>query len=182
MKALSNFLNRLANWKSLGVFLAISLFFSGYIFKNAETKINELAGKSIGFIDLTIGFNTQKTLKMIADFGDAARAHYSKTEMTADLAYPIVYAFLFGIILTLLYQNKSIARVNVLPFVTMLLDYGENINIIILLNTFPRQSIIVATLCEIFKLLKWISLVLIILLIIRGLVIKLLNRNKISPS
>ncbi len=180
MKALSDFLHRIANWKTFLVFLAIYLFFLGYVFKNAETKINELAGKPIGIIDLAIGFNIQKTLNMVAGYGDAARAYYSKTEMTADLAYPVVYTFLFGIILTLLYRNKSFAWINVLPFITMPLDYGENINIIILLNTFPRQSIFVATLCEIFKLLKWISLALIILLILYGLFIKLLNRYKIS--
>ncbi len=144
VKTLADFLNRVASWKSLLLFLALYLFFSGYVFKNAETRINELAGKPIGIIDITVGFNPQKTLNMVAGFGDAGRAYYAKTEMTADLAYPVVYAFLFGIILTLLYRNQSKARVNVLPFIMMLLDYGENINIITLLYTFPRQSMILA--------------------------------------
>jgi hypothetical protein len=177
MKPLSNFLIRIANWKSLVAFLALYVFFSGYILKNAEDKINELAGKTIGVIDLTFGFNPQKTLSMIADYGDAARAYYAKTEMTADVLYPIVYAFLFGIILSLLFRKKTYAWVNVLPFIDMLFDYAENINIVMLLNTFPEQSITIATLCEVFKMLKWLTLGIIILLIIYGLIMKVVKRN-----
>jgi hypothetical protein len=180
MKTLSNFLNRIANWKSLLVFLALYVFFSGYVFKNAEIKINELAGKTIGIIDITFGFNPQQTLDMVAGYGDAARAYYAQIEMTADAIYPIVYAFLLGIILTFLFRSKSYSWVNVLPFITMLFDYAENINIVTLLNTFPQQSMAIASLCEVFKLLKWLSLGVIVVIIVYGLIMKLLNRSKVS--
>ncbi len=182
MKSLINFLDRIANWKSLLAFLAMYMAFPGYILKNAEIKINELAGKTVGIIDLTFGFNPQKTLDMVAEYGDAARAYYAKTEMTADVAYPLVYAFLFGIILTLLYRNKSRAWVSALPFLCMLFDYGENISIIALLQTYPQQSMTLATGCEIFKLLKWLTLGLVLVLIVYGLVVKLLGRGKVSSS
>ncbi|MEP7197332.1 MAG: hypothetical protein ABI851_12500 [Saprospiraceae bacterium] len=179
---LSNFINRIANWKSLLLFLALYMFFSGYVLKNAEAKINELAGKTVGIIDLTFGFDPQKTLTMVADYGDAGRACYSKTEMTADVAYPIIYAFLFGIILSLLYRRKPYSWVNVLPFITMLFDYGENLNVITLLNSFPQQSNTIAVLCELFKLLKWTSLGICILLILWGLINLLLGRLKSSTQ
>lgn len=176
MKILSTFLMRVASWKSLLLFFALYVLFPAYILKNTQNKINELAGKPVAVIDLTFGFNPQKTLMMVADYGDAARSYYAWTEMTTDIVYPVVYAFLFGIILTLLYRESSYAWVNLIPFICLLFDYLENINIFILLTTFPQQSLTIATLCEIFKLLKWLTFGAVILLILVGLTIKMINR------
>lgn len=178
MKILT-FLNRLASWKSLLIFFAVYLLFNGFILKNTENKINQMAGKSVGIIDLTLGFNPQKTLMMVSEYGDEARSFYATAEMTTDLVYPIVYAFLFGIILTLLFRKGSYTWVSILPFCCLLFDYLENINIVILLLTFPRQSVTIATICEIFKLMKWITFGSVIMLIIIGLVFVLINRIKL---
>ena len=158
MYKLSTFIERLASWKIFTIFLALYIFFVSYILKNAENKINELAGKKIGVIDLTFGFDPNRTLSMVSEYGDSARAYYAKVEMTADVAYPIIYAVLFGIILSFLYRRKQFSRINVLPFITMLFDYAENVNVVSLLYSFPGQSNAVAILCESFKLLKWTSL------------------------
>jgi len=178
MRTLSTFLNRIAGWKSLLLLLGLYVVFPAYILKNTGNKIIELAGKPVGIIDLTFGFNPQKTLMMVAEYGEAARSYYARTEMTIDIVYPIVYAFLLGIILTLLYRESSYAWVILIPFICLLLDYLENINIVILLITFPQQSFAVATLCEIFKLMKWLTFGSVILLMIVGLASKMINRVK----
>ena len=178
MKTLSTFLNRIAGWKSLVLFLAIYILFAGYILKNTESRIIELTGKSVGIIDLTFGFNPQKTLMMVAEYGDAARSYYAWTEMTTDMVYPFVYAFLFGVILTLLYRESPYAWVSLVPFICLLLDYLENINIVILLTTYPRQSITIAILAEIFKLMKWLAFGSVILLMIFGLASRMIHRVK----
>ena len=177
MTALSNFLLRIANWKSLAASFAAYMLFVGFILKNAETRINELAGKTVGIIDLTFGFNPQKTLDMAAAYGDAGRAFYARTEMTADVAYPIVYAFFFGIILTMLYRNRSSLRFHLLPFAALLFDYAENVNIVTLLHSYPQQSMTVATLCEIYKGIKWLIFGAVILLIVYGLISRLAARR-----
>lgn len=173
MRNLSNFLIRISNWKTLAIFLIIYILFNSVLLKSAEARINELADKPIGVIDLTFGFDPQKSMDMVADYGEAARAYYARIEMTLDVVYPAVYAFLFGIILTLIYREKSYAWVNGLPFAAMLFDYMENVNILVLLNAFPEQPMIFAQMCEIFKLLKWISLGITVLLAISGLFLKL---------
>jgi len=178
MKTLSAFLNRIASWKSLLIFLFIYMLFPGYFLKNAENKIVSLSGKPVGIIDLTFGFNPQKTLMMVGEYGDDARSYYARTELTTDILYPMVYAFLFGIILALLYSGSPRSWVNTLPFVCLLFDYLENITIVILLTTFPQQSLTIATLCEFFKLLKWLVFGAIILLILLGLFSKLKKRIK----
>lgn len=179
MNTLSTFLNRIASRTSLLIILALYFLFVGYILGNAENKIKELAGKSIGVIDLTFGFNPQKTLSMVAGYGDSARFYYARTEMTTDIIYPIVYAFLFGIILSLLHRGTTYAWLNILPFVCLFFDYLENVTIVILLITYPQQSLSIATLCEIFKLMKWLTLGTVIFLVILGFIpmtIKLIKK------
>jgi hypothetical protein len=179
MKNLSNTLYRVANWKILLGLLLIYVFFAGYLLKNAGEKINELAGKTIDVIDLTVGFNPEKTLQMVADYGDNAREYYAQTELTTDIAYPIVYAFLFSIILSLLYRNKTYApfpTLNIIPFFALIFDYLENFSIVYLLKNFPSQSHSVATFCEVAKLLKWLVLMAIIVLTLYGLIRLLLSR------
>jgi len=178
MKKLSTLLNRLSNWKSLVAFFALYMFFNGYLLKNAESEIMALAGKSVGIIDLTFGFDPHKTLQMVQDYGDSARAYYARIEMTTDVAYPIIYTLLFGIILSLLYRNTSYNWLNTVPFVCLLFDLLENVNIVILLSTFPQQSSVVAILCEIFKLLKWFSFAVVILLVVFGLGARIKSRIK----
>lgn len=178
MQTLIQLLSRISNWKTLLIFLALYLFFSGYILRNAELKINEFAGKEVGVIDLTFGFNPQKTLDLVAAYGDAGRAYYAKIEMTADLIYPWVYAFLFGIILTMIYRNKALNWVAILPFIDLIFDYLENVTIISLLSNYPQQSMTMATLCELFKLIKWMIVVVMVVLIVYGSINNLLKGRK----
>ncbi len=178
MQAISQFLNRIANWKTFVFFLGCYIFFVAVILKNAEIRINELAGKTVGIIDLTVGFNPQKTLDMVAAYGDEGRAYYARTEMTADVAYPIVYAFFFGIILTMLYRGKRSNWVNVLPFVALAFDYAENGILVTLLKSFPQQSYPMAVVCEVFKMGKWMAFGASVVLILGGLVLKLMGLVK----
>jgi len=58
----------------------------------------------------------------------------------------------------------------------LLFDYAENINIVYLLKTFPSPSMAAATLCEVFKLLKWGTLGFVVVTVLVGLVLKLLRK------
>ena len=178
MQKFTAFFSRISNWKTLVLFFILYAIFPAYILKNAEIKMNELAGKEVGVIDLTMGFNPEKTLDMVAAYGDEGRAYVKKIETTTDIVYPIIYAFLFAIILTLIYRNKSLAWVAIFPFITMILDFKENFCIVTLINSYPEQSYNWATLCEVFKLLKWISFGIIILLIIFGVISKLVKKGE----
>lgn len=176
MTTLSKFLDRIANWKTLVFLFILYVSFPAYWFKNAETTINQLAGKPVGPIDLTFGFNPARTLQMVAEYGPEARAYYARTELTIDLIYPIVYSFLLAVILTMLFRNKPykpFVWVTLLPFLSLIFDYLENATIVTMLNAYPAQSMSVAVLCEVFKLLKWLSFGLTIGFILYGLLRKI---------
>ncbi len=172
MKALSTFFYRFSNWKILVLLLVLYISFPAYFLKNAEIRMNSLSGKTLGPIDLTIGFTPSRTLQMVQEYGDAARAFYAMIEMTTDVIYPIVYSFLFAVTLSLLYYRKSyapFAYVNLFPFISLVFDYLENLTIVTMLKSYPEQSMTLASFCEIFKMIKWFSVVVTVLLIIYGL-------------
>lgn len=185
MTTLIHLLDRIANWKSLVLLLIFYVSFPAYWLKNAEANINQLAGKPVGVIDLTIGFNPARTLRMVADYGPAARDFYARTELTLDLVYPLVYSFLLAVILTLLFRHKPYRPsrwVTLLPFASGLFDYLENGTIVGLLTTYPAQSPVLAVLCEVAKLAKWLSFGLVIILIGYGLFRLLMSRMQTSLS
>lgn len=176
MFPISNYLQRLSNSKFLFLFLLVFCSFPLYFFQNARDKLNELSGKSIDAIDITFGFNPQNTLYLVDAYGDAARAYYAQSVLTTDVAFPMVSAFFFGIMLTMLFRGQSLVRTQLLPFISMIFDYAENTCIVSLLYSYPQQSIYLATLCEIFKMLKWLTLAAVLILMIYGLLMKLLRR------
>lgn len=170
MQSYINFFDRISNGKTLLLLLAVYILFPVYFLKNAESRINELAGKKTGVIDLTFGFSPDKTLDMVHEYGDAARDYYAKTEMTTDIVYPITYCLLFSIVLTLLYRGQSMINyVLFLPLLMMLFDFLENLTIVNLLKSYPDSSKSIAVLCEIFKILKWIAFADMTLMIVLGL-------------
>lgn len=180
----SRLLDQLANWRVLLFLLAVDGLFIGYLLPQAEQRINALTGKNLGPIDLTFGFNPERTLQMVADYGPAGRAYYATTEMTFDVLYPLIYSLLFAVVLTMLYRNASIQvlqRVQLLPAAALLLDLLENITIVLLLNSHPDQSMRIATVCEVVKLVKWLVAGLIVALVIVGLVRRLLPRLAVKP-
>ncbi len=183
MNNLNRFIDRIANWKTLILLLTVYVSFPAYWFKNAGATINQLAGKAIDPIDLTFGFNPARTLRMVADYGPAARAYYTRIELTTDLLYPIVYSLLLAVVLTLLFRRKSykpFSWVALLPFVGMFFDYLENATIVGMLNHFPGQSYPLAALCEIFKMGKFLIFGLSMALILYGLVRLILGKRQVS--
>lgn len=181
MNVLIRTLNRFSHWKSFLILLAVYASFPAYWLKNAATTINQLSGKTIDPVDLTFGFNPARTLAMIADYGDEARTYYVRVELTVDMAYPIVYALLFAVILTLLFRGrayKPFGWVTLLPFAILLFDYLENATIVGLLTSYPQQSYGLAVLCEIFKLAKWLTVALIFGLMLYGVIRLIAGRRQ----
>ncbi|HZV70810.1 MAG TPA: hypothetical protein VFG10_14745 [Saprospiraceae bacterium] len=177
---MSSFLNRISNWKTLLGLLIIYFLFPSVWFRHAGEKISQLAGKEIGPVDLTFGFNPKRTLQMIEDYGEAGRTYYRFVEMTIDIIYPIVYCTFFAVLLTMIYRSLlrgPVKYLNMVPFAAMVFDFLENISIVSMINHYPEQSIFIATLCELFKMLKWLMFGLVLFLVIFGL-FKVLTRKR----
>jgi hypothetical protein len=98
-------------------------------------------------------------------------AIYIVSSITLDLVLPIAYSLLFSIILTVelthfknnLYISSDI---RLLPLFLVLIDWGENIAIIILLRQFPHLKETTVRVASTFTTAKWIGISSIVILII----------------
>lgn len=145
--------------------------------------MNALAGQPVGPIDLLFGYQPEKIRQMVAAYGPEGRAIYALGEMTADLAYPLIYTFLFCLILSLLFRSLKTTRfrwINCLPISILFFDLLENACIVYLLKTYPDSALSAAPLCSVFTNLKWAASIVVLLLILMGLI--RLATNRIRPG
>ncbi|GAB3548757.1 hypothetical protein [Spirosoma fluminis] len=181
LTSLSTFLYRIASWKTLLVAVLLYVPFPAYILRTLEANMNALAGRILGPIDLLIGYDPAKIQQMVAAYGPEGRAIYAQGELTADIAYPLIYTLLFCLVLSLLFQNRlytPFRLVNVVPLGALLFDLFENGCIVYLLKAYPTSSDLIASLCSVFTNLKWAAFLLIFGLTVYGLVRLALPRRQ----
>ncbi|MVM40166.1 hypothetical protein GO730_25265 [Spirosoma sp. HMF3257] len=173
LTALSSFFYRTASWKTLLLGIVLYIPFPAYLFKNLEAQMNALAGKKIGPIDLLVGYDPARISQMVADYGSEGRAIYAQGELTYDLAYPVIYTFLFCVILSLVFRNRSYAPfqlVNIVPVGIWGFDLLENACIVYLLKSYPESSPSITSLCSVLTNAKWAVTAVVLGLFIYGLV------------
>lgn len=185
IRSLSAFFYRNASWKTLLIGILLYIPIPLFILGPLEKQLNAYAGYEIGPIDLLIAeFNPAKIQQMVADYGPKGRAVYAQGTLIDDTIYPIVYTFLFCIILSLLYRRRgtvSGSLVNVFPLLALVLDLVENAFILTLLNGYPAPLPTVAVLCSVANNLKWTSLAITGVLAVYGL-LRLAFRKPVARS
>ena len=185
ISSLSAFFYRIASWKTLLLGILLYLPIPIFILGPLEKQLNAYAGYEVGPIDLLIfKFDPVKIGKMVADYGPEGRAVYSQGVLIDDTIYPIVYTFLFCVVLSLLYRHRVPAfwlLINVFPLTGLVLDLAENAFIITLLQSYPEPLPAVAVLCSLCTNLKWTSLAITVLLAVYGL-IRLVARKPVTGS
>jgi hypothetical protein len=172
LSSFSVFLYRVASWKLLLLTVLLFALFPTYILKNLAARMNAAAGHEVGPIDLVFGYDPARVIRMVAAYGSEGRAIYAQGEMTADIAYPIVYTFMACVILSLLFRNRTYVpfrAVNVLPVAILIIDLIENACIVFLLRAYPRSSVALASFCSAVTNLKWVVLFAVVGLILYGL-------------
>lgn len=136
------------------------------------------------------GYNSEYIQTLFSTLGEDGRGVYLFNQIPVDMIYP----FLFGISYCLLiaYFLKKLNKFNslffylcLLPVIAGLVDYLENIGIIIMLNNYPNLSQISMTTTNIFSIVKSMAttiyfVALIITLIILG--IKTIRERKTSAN
>lgn len=172
LSSLSTFLYRIASWKTLVPLVSLYVLFPAYILKNLSSRMDALAGRPVGPIDLLFGYDPARIQQMVAGYGPEGRAVYAQGELTADIAYPIIYSLLLCIILSLLFRNRPYAPfrlVNIVPLAILLVDLIENTCIVYLLKSYPTTSVAVASVCSALTNLKWAVFAVALGLVLYGL-------------
>ena len=164
------------------VLLALDFFFMAFVMPIAGALMKSGTGLEQP-LDLMFFSTPDKTFAMIERYGDSTRNFYRNVELTADILYPIIYLFAFGLMISWLFERgfasgSSMRKWNVMPVGAFIFDMLENLTIVTLLSIFPNQPIILGWLLFLFTTVKWLFAFTSIALILLGLVMALKNGFK----
>ena len=151
---------RIAGWKTFVPALLIYIVFAGFVMQSGSQRIREIAGKKTEIIDLQFSYTPEKAKAIIAQYGEAGRDFAVKFELIADTLYPLVYTFLFLMIMGWVFKSLAgygftVRYIHLFPFLVLIADYCENVCIIKMLRTYPDFSDQLAYLSSSFTSLKW---------------------------
>ena len=116
-------------------------------------------------LDLKFAYTPNTAYKLIDNYSDSFRYRYILNELSLDLIYPIIYSTLLSWLIIFLFKSQKLA---IYPYIIMLVDYLENIGVVILLYKYPQKFIAIAWITSFFSTLKWLLIVVVVLAIICG--------------
>lgn len=182
MNALSNFILKIANWRTLLVFLLLEIAFITYFLPYSFKSEVPIADQNLPIIDLQMDYNPENIASIVAMHTGKAKEAAIKAHVITDSIYPIVYFFLFSIILSLIFYkwkiNPWFKWLNIVPLGIIIFDYFENFMIIKMLNNTPADISHLATYCSLFTMVKWFFTAITFLLVIAGIITNLLKNEK----
>ncbi len=122
----------------------------------------------VGIPDLMLSYDLEKLSSMFAAFGAEGMEIYRKIQIL-DYIYPLIYGALLLGLLARLKIPTNFRSIYAFPFVTVFMDYSENIIFGVLMNHYPNFTAHdehLANLAALCTNLKWSFLSLVILNII----------------
>lgn len=140
---------------------------AGFYFMNTHfTKIT--GGDQI--LDSQLFYTQHEAFKNLSNYGNDGRNYYYYIQLL-DLLFPIIYTFLFAMILSTvlmkaLPDNERLWKLNLIPILAGVADYTENVGIFIMLRSYPDISKTLPTITNIAGIVKFSTLTLIMLIII----------------
>lgn len=172
--SLNNWLEENTKGWLILVFMALFLLFSLVIMPFGQTWLGG-SSPDIGSIDLTFGSSPATLFSIVEAYGIQGRSIYRIFALTADIAYPIIYAIFLGLTITFLFRRifpleSSLQKLNLLPFAALLFDVLENLGIAALLSTYPQQISWLAFFTIIVNFIKWVCVAGSMLLVLVGLI------------
>lgn len=173
IKKWGTFLLSQTNLRLVILAVMIVLPFNALAFPLMSERLREVAS-GLSTLDVTFAYTGPQALDRVDALGAAGRIQYLLIEWTADLLYPLAYTFLFsvliGLSLRILKTGPAWQRWVYWPLIGMLVDYGENISVSLLMGAYPARPLALAWGAAAFSLLKWVTFSITLLLTI-GLLI-----------
>lgn len=139
-------LSLFASGKNVLLLLGLYLPFPTFILPQLEKLIAQQSNyKRIVPLDLQFNYTPQLAYNTLSNMGEVGRKHYFWGELTIDILYPIIYGFLFSLLILWLFRKIGETEIKwqrwaIFPLVAMFMDFLENISIISLLRIFPNQT------------------------------------------
>ncbi len=135
----------------------------------------------IGIPDMMFSYSPSSIYSKLAQFGSEGRLAYRLFLERVDFIFPVVYGFFLVMTITFglarLFPNRpTLQKLSLLPLAATFFDYAENVCLLILLHSYPRELQNTEKLANVFTLAKWAFAAISVLLLFTVLV-GLLIRN-----
>ena len=156
----SDQLVRLATGRNLLFLFLVFLLTTSVIFPLMSSLIDDPAGE-LEKIDTKLYYSSAELYEILDAYGDQGRRVYALSHLTADVLFPLVYAFFFGLLIAYIFQrafskDSWVQRLNLVPFLLLIFDLIENVSVVILLLAYPTQMAGLARLTGLVTSVKWI--------------------------
>lgn len=166
-------IKKISNWPIW--FISLVVFLACYLVENSDfigiEHVKQLSGGA-NILDMFLFYTPDKVYDQLVLLGEAGRSAYL-TVNAIDFIFPLTYALFLGISMTMshtfLYPPESKKHLLVLlPLLTLLADYGENIAIRAILLNYPARLMEAALAASILTPIKYVFFVASALIIVQG--------------
>ena len=170
--------------KVLGLFILTNVVYVFMLTVTIPSTMNYSEG--LNLLDMIpTGYNLEYVVELFDSLGEIGRRNYLTNQIPVDMIYPLLFGVSYGLLLA--YFLKKLNKLDfpylyfcLLPPISGIADYLENIGIITLLKAYPDVTETMVSVTSLFSITKSIStslyfIILIIVLILFG--IKVITRN-----
>lgn len=173
MTKLITFVDRLANWRGIGILLVSYALVFGAIIATLS-QLTTLTGGT-GILDFDIGYSLERVQEVFDSYGEAGFALYGRIQLL-DLINPAIYSLLFSCFIYILWKSRKYDWFVIIPLVAGLLDYAENLTLYLLSSTYPDLSPQLVLFSSTLSIIKNIALFTTITILVIGLIFYIRQR------
>ncbi len=177
------FLDRYARGQIVLILLTVTLAIYGYmIFHSIPGVMNYANGMKI--LDMMpTGYSHDYVRQLFFRLGEEGRRVYLYRQIPIDMLYPFFFAVTYSLLLAYMFKRAIRSKrwtyiLSIIPVITGLADYLENIGIIVMLASFPQLSSGWVSATRVFSITKSSATMVFWLLLATGLI--LVAKTKLS--
>ena len=144
---------KLANGKIILLLLFLFLLANFVIIPAVYPKFQTL--------DTLSSYTPKEAYDLISSYGEQGRESYIAVEVTLDLLYPFVTALMFSLMTFYTFRRAFPSKHRVVYFAfasysVLLADYLENVCIVFMLLSYPREVLTIAKIANFFTITKFV--------------------------
>jgi hypothetical protein len=176
-----------ATRRNVLIFIALDLVMNAALLPLASARLANLSG-GVSPLDTHFTYTPSQAYSTLAAYGPAGRAFDLGSELTLNLAYPLINCLFLSLASLYLLQRAApgqplLSRLALLPFLALTANYLENAGLIVILLNYPTQLTAIAEITGLLTATKWVLQNLSLALLIGAAVGALLaHRQHANPA